>query len=212
MVESPVALASTRQAVYRFLRAALAFPSVEQHAWMREPAFSHSLQALGTAFTLECPTGDLVPATWMDHESRYLACFEVGLPAAPVPLLASHYQDREPVPRILHEHLLFYRRLGMPVPNRSQEPADHLVHQLGFLIHLDDLLVEGRVAGASVLWARRDFLSRHVVRWTGEARRRAREKQLPEVYSTLLAVLHAAVEEDLESVAQMQEDLTLETT
>jgi TorA maturation chaperone TorD len=134
---------------------------------------------------------------WADHESRYLACFEVGLPAAPVPLLASHYQKREPVPRIIHEHILFYRRFGLPGPDREQAPADHLLYQLDFLIRLDELVLQDRIAG-SALWARQDFLARHVRRWTAEAARQATEKRLPGVYCSLLAVLSAAVNEDLE--------------
>jgi DMSO reductase family type II enzyme chaperone len=187
-----------RQTVYRFLRAALGVPAPEQHTWMRGPDFARSLGELAAAFDVDCPEGELVPADWADHESRYLACFEVGLPAPPVPLLASHYQKREPVPRIIHEHILFYRRFGLPGPEQNQAPADHLVYQLDFLIHLDELLLKDQVEAASALWARQDFLSRHVRRWTAEARREAAEKCLPGVYQTLLALLSAAVAEDLE--------------
>jgi DMSO reductase family type II enzyme chaperone len=192
--EVPVA----RQAVYRFLRAALGVPAPEQHAWMRGPDFARSLGTLAEAFGVDCPGGELVPGEWADHESRYLACFEVGLPSPPVPLLASHYQKREPVPRIIHEHILFYRRFAMPGPDRDQAPADHVVYQLDFLIHLDELLLKDRVDVESTLWARQDFLSRHVRRWVAEASRQATEKQVPGVYQALLALLSAAVAEDLE--------------
>jgi TorA maturation chaperone TorD len=165
---------------------------------MRGPDFARSLGELAEAFGVDCPGGGLVPDDWADHESRYLACFEVGLPSPPVPLLASHYQRREPAPRVIHEHLLFFRRFGLHGPGRDQAPADHLVYQLDFLTRLDDLLLKGRVAGESALWARQDFLSRHVRRWTAEASRQAEEKQLPGIYRTLLALLSAAVVEDLE--------------
>lgn len=191
-------VAHTRQAVYRFLQAALATPTPEQHAWMRSPAFAEALGVLAATFGVEAPEGELVPAEWPDHESRYLACFEVGLPAPPVPLLASHYQRREPVPRVIHEHILFYRRLGMPAPEMSRAPADHLAYQLAFLIHLDGLLRGDKADADSLLWARRDFLSRHGCRWAGEASRQAEEKRLPPVYRALLAVLAAALAEDLE--------------
>jgi DMSO reductase family type II enzyme chaperone len=201
-----------RRAVYHFLQAALAPPSPGQHAWMRSPAFAGSLSALGTTFGVAVPEGELVPAAWPDHESRYLACFEVGLPSPPVPLLASHYQRREPVPRVIHEHILFYRRFGMPAPGMSQAPADHLVYQLAFLIHLDHLLQRDRVDPDSILWARRDFLSRHVHRWIGEASRQAEKKHLPLVYRTLLAVLAAVVAEDLELTTSAREGLVPVTT
>jgi DMSO reductase family type II enzyme chaperone len=194
-------LARTRQDVYRFLRSALAGPTPEQHAWLTDPAFATALQTLCASFDLPCPEGPLVPVEFADHESRSLACFEVGMPGPPVPLLASHYNQREPVPRIIYEHVLFYRRLGVALPAESLEPADHLVHELAFLVHLDDLLVEGRLAAESILRARHDFLSRHLVRWSAAAARSAEEKHLPPLYQALLAVLAAAALQDRELTA-----------
>jgi TorA maturation chaperone TorD len=191
-------LARTRQDTYRFLRLALASPTPEQHAWLTGPDFAPALETLCAAFDLGCPEGPLVPEALADHESRYLACFEVGLPGPPVPLVASHYNQREPAPRILYEHVLFYRRFGVALPAACLEPADHLMHELAFLIHLDERLLEGTLAGASVLRARHDFLSRHLVRWAGPAARSAEEKRLPPLYRALLAVLAAAVEQDRE--------------
>ena len=208
--EAVLAVPGARQAVYRFLQAALSPPSPEQHAWVRGPAFAGTLGLLAATFDLATPEGELAPAAWPDHESRYLACFEVGLPTPPVPLLASHYQRREPVPRVIHEHVLFYRRFGMPAPGMHQAPADHLVYQLSFLIHLDALLQRGQVDPDSVLWARRDFLARHVHRWVGEASRQAEEKRLPLLYRTLLAVLAAAAAEDLDLTTAAREGLALE--
>ncbi len=187
-----------RQAVYRFLRAALALPTAEQHAWMRGPDFAHALEELTQAFAVDFPEGELVPESLADHESRYLACFEVGMPGPPVPLLASHYQKREPTPQVIHEHLLFYRRFALPGPDRDQAPADHLHYQLAFLIHLDELLERDLVASESASWARHDFLVRHVCRWTATACRQATEKGLPGVYCTLLAILELAAAQDLD--------------
>ncbi len=205
-------MADIREAVYQFLLAAFGPPSLEQHLWMRDPTFAHSLQALGDAFGVECPDGELVPSSFADHESRYLACFEVGLPAPPVPLLASHYQRRDPAPRVIHEHILFYRRFGMAAPGAHQAPADHLVYQLAFLIHLDRLLAGDAADAESIRWARRDFLSRHVHRWVAEASRQAEEKRLAPVYRALLAILTAAVAEDLEWSKSAGESLALEAT
>ncbi|MFO0930077.1 MAG: molecular chaperone TorD family protein [Gemmataceae bacterium] len=199
--ESVADVRAVRQAVYHFLRAALGPPSPEQHAWMRSADFARALGDIAAAFGVDFPAGELVPEEWADHESRYLACFEVGLPGPPVPLLASHYQKREPAPRVIHEHILFYRGFGLPGPDREQSPADHLVYQLDFLIHIDALLAKDRVDAESALWARQDFLSRHVQRWTDEASRQAEGKGLPGVYRTLLAVLAAAVAEDREQTA-----------
>jgi DMSO reductase family type II enzyme chaperone len=200
-LDSPCDLARTRQDVYRFLRSALVRPTPEQHAWLNEAGFETTLETLCAAFDLPYPPGPLVPAEFAGHESRYLACFEVGMPGPPVPLVASHYNRREPAPRILYEHVLFYRQFGVAVPADSVDPADHLGHQLAFLIHLDDLLDEESLAPVSVLRARHDFLSRHLVAWTQEASQAAVEKHLPPLYQALLGLLGAAVVQDRELTA-----------
>jgi TorA maturation chaperone TorD len=183
--------------VYRFLWSALHHPDEDQHAWMRSEAFSATLSRLLAEFGLPCPEGELVPAESDDHEARFIACFEVGLPAPPVALLASHYNRHAPVPRTIHEHVLFCKQFGLrlPVPG---EPADHLLNELGFLIHLDELYLADRCPSESILLVRRDFLTRHVVRWTGAALHTAAEAHLPVVYVALLALLDAAVRQDLE--------------
>jgi TorA maturation chaperone TorD len=189
-------LAQTRLAVYRFLLAALGKPTPGQHAWMAGPDFRSGVGLLCEEFGLSCPEGELVPREYADHESCYLACFEVGLPGPPVPLLASHYNRKEPAPRIIHEHILFYNRFGAR-PADSIESADHLLDELAFLVRLDELVLAGRVEAESCLRARRDFLARHAVRWPARAAALAEERGLPPVYRALLALLAAAVEQDL---------------
>ncbi len=196
-------LAPARTAVYRFLQAALAPPTPEQHAWLRGPDFNQALAGLAETFGSPCPGGELVPAAYADHEARYLACFEVGLPAPPVPLLASHYNRREPPQRVLHEHVLFYRCFGLAVSPQSAVPADHLIHQLAFLVRLDELV--GRVEGPSLLLARRDFLDRHVVRWVKQAAAATEEKHFSPLYRTLLALAAEAFAQDRELTARAQE-------
>jgi TorA maturation chaperone TorD len=186
-----------RQGVYRFLWLALRHPDAEQHAWMRSGEFARTLGRLLEEFGLSCPDGELVPEDPADHEARYIACFEVGLPAPPVALLASNYNHREPVPRTIHEHVLFCKQFGLPIP-LPQEPADHLLNELPFLIHLDKLLLAGRGPAESIVLARRDFLARHAARWPAAALHAALEAHLPPLYLALLALLDAAVRQDLE--------------
>jgi TorA maturation chaperone TorD len=194
-----------RIGVYRFLLSALDRPTPEQHEWMRGPEFRHSLEGLCETFGVDCRDGELVPDEFADHECRYLACFEVGLPAPPVPLLASHYNRREPAPHVIHEHILLYRLFGVQVRATRPEPAGHLVDQLAFLIHLDELSLAGDVERASLLRARHDFLRRHVLRWVPRAADGAAENHLPPVYRTLLALLVRAVEQDDELTALASE-------
>jgi hypothetical protein len=206
------ALAGARRAVYQFLLAALDRPSPGQHAWMSGPEFLPALAGLCDSFGLGPPPGPAVPEEFGDHESRYLACFEVGLPGPPVALLASHYQRREPAPTVIHEHVLLYRRFGVRVPADGRGPADHLLNQLAFLIRLDDLLLGGGQEAESLHRARHDFLSRHLARWVGRAAAGAEEKRLPAVYCVLLALLTAAVGQDRELTGRSLAALPQERT
>jgi DMSO reductase family type II enzyme chaperone len=194
----PCGIAEARGAVYRFLRAALDKPSAEQHGWLISAGFRQRLEQLATDFGVEPPAGELVPAGTADHEARYLACFEVGMPEPPVVLLAGHWNRREPVPAVIHEHKLYYQRFGASALIDPGEPADHLLNELTFLIHLDELLRASRHDVGSLLRARRDFLARHVVRWIGQAAQAAVANHLPGVYRALLAILAAAVDQDHE--------------
>jgi DMSO reductase family type II enzyme chaperone len=191
-------LAEVRLALYRFLSAALSRPTPEQHAWLRGPQFRRALDVAAERFGLPRAAGEIAPDGYADYESRYIACFEVGLPAPPVPLLASNYNRREPVPAIIHEHVLVYKRFGLSLPEGDTEPADHLLHELAFLIRLDELLTAGRRDADSLLLARRDFLQRHAARWVPRAAAEADEKGLPAIYRLLLALLAQAVRHDLE--------------
>jgi DMSO reductase family type II enzyme chaperone len=185
-------------AVYRFLAEALGKPTPRRHCWLVGPDYRRGLETLCASFGLPAPAGELIPEAYADAESRYIACFEVGMPAPPVALLCSHYNRREPAPRIIYEHVLFYQRFGARLAAGNLEPADHLLNELAFLIWLDELLLAGQAELASILRARLDFLQRHAAAWPGRAARDAEENLLPPVYVTLLHLLAAAVAQDLE--------------
>lgn len=190
--------AEARTGLYRFIQSALAPPSAVQHNWLRGDDFRRGLELLTSSFDVPCPEGTLFPARRDDHDSRYLACFEVGVPGPLVPLMASHYNRREPVTATIREHVLFYKRFGARVAAGNLEPADHLRNELAFLIRLDDLLAEGTVEPESLLRARHDFLSRQVTAWVGRAASQAAANHLPPVYCCLLDLLARAAAGDLE--------------
>ena len=160
--------------------------------------FRRALEDVCDRFGLPCPDDDAVPEEPADYESQYIACFEVGLPAAPVPLQASHYNRREPVPAVIHEHILFYRRFGMRQAADNAEPADHVLNEVAFLIHLDELLLAGNTEVESLLFGRRDFLGRQITPWLSRAAAEAEKQRLPATYRTLLGVLARATQEDLD--------------
>jgi len=191
-------LALVRREVYSFCLRALEKPSLDQFTWMRSRAFWDTLDELFSEFDVRLsPAADL-PGEYSLFESFYLACFEVGLPNPPVPLLASHYNKREPVPATIHEHVLFYKRFGVRLAPGNIEPADHLCNELTFLIRLDELLAEGTVPADSILHARSDFLTRHPARWLPQAHKAAEEMCLPELYVALIDLLGRAVAQDLD--------------
>jgi TorA maturation chaperone TorD len=191
-------LAETRLAVYRFLLAALDKPTPEQHTWFAGPDFRLSLTELCESFGVAPLVDEAAADGPAEHQARYIACFEVGLPAPPVALLASHYNRREPVTAIIHEHILFYRRFGTSLAAGNIEPADHLLNELAFLIRLDELCLQGGAGTTSLVQARRDFLRRQAARWPARAAEAATESRLPAVYRTLIQLLAAAVAQDLE--------------
>jgi DMSO reductase family type II enzyme chaperone len=194
----PRELAASRLAVYSLLRAALDKPTPAQHAWLRGPEFRRGLELVCEQFDLPSPEGEAAPEEYADFESRYIACFEVGLPAPPVALQASAYDRREPAPAVIHEHILFFKRFGLRLPPDGAETADHLLHELAFLLRLDELLIAEKMDVGSLLLARRDFLNRRMTRWIRRAADDAAANGLPAIYQTLLSLLARAVNQDLE--------------
>ena len=185
-----------RSAVYRLLLAALDKPTPAQHDLLLGTGFRESLSLLCGQFDAPFPEGQLVPSSYPDFESRYLATFEVGLPEAPVVLLASHHMQHEPAPRIVHEHILFYKHFQYSPMEETGEAADHLLNELRFLIYLDQLREGCPSSAESLDLARRDFLDRHLLRWLPRASDRATERGIAEFYQRVLALLSTVVRED----------------
>lgn len=185
-----------RSAVYRLLLTALDKPTPEQHALLLGSKFRASLSLLCGLFDTPFPGGERVPSSYPDFESRYLATFEVGLPEAPVVLLASHHIRHEPAPRVVHEHILFYKHFRYSPMEETGEAADHLLNELRFLIHLDRLREHCQSSADSLDRARRDFLDRHPLRWIARASDRASERGIAPFYRCVLRLLSAVVRED----------------
>ncbi len=164
----------------REMAAAIAFahalfrkPSPDQHAWLlsaecRDIWNEIAGSSEGLPLRLE------VPEDYDDYCERFIATFDVGTPAPPVPLIESHYNKREPVPKILHENILFYRQFGLQLRDSSLESADHLRHQLEFVQHLLEYharLTETHhsTEAQQALQALYDYANRHLQSWLPEA-------------------------------------------
>ena len=194
-------IAAARIAVYQFLLAMLDKPTAEQFRWLRGDECRDTLSRLCEHFLIAPPESEFAPEEFAEFESRYLACFEVGVPVPPVPLLASHYNRRRPAPATIHEHVLFYQQFGLRPAGGNSEPADHLSAELAFLIHLDERARRQAEKRESILRARRDFLDRQAGAWPARAAELAAENGLPDVYVATLSLLARAVEHDSELAA-----------
>jgi TorA maturation chaperone TorD len=172
-------------------------PSAEQHRWLSSEAFEVTLRELCDRFGVDVPSGGLVDWSGDEHESTYLACFEVGLPTPKVVLQASHYNRRAPAPRVIHEHQRLYRLFDAKLAARNLDQQDHLLNQVAFLMHLDELVMGGAVDLPAVVHARRDFIEKHVRDHVRSALQSARAPGVPAVYATALALLDAALAQDV---------------
>jgi len=181
---------------YSFFQRCLEKPSAEQLALFQHPQFPSLLAGLaadlGEALLAWEP-----PPTFADLEATYISLFEVGLPAPPIPLLCSHYCHRDPVPKVLHEHMLFYTTFVLAPRDDDDETADHLLNELDFLAALSRLeaaAVETERA-RPVRLAKRDFLARQLLAWLPEAAAKA-EDLAPPLFVALLSLLLAAARAD----------------
>lgn len=148
----------------------------EQYEWLIGETCAESWRYLTQAFPHFQDHLDLPPA-FGDFESRFIATFDVGVPAPPVPILESHYNKRDPLPKILHENILFYQQFGLRLSSASNESADHLRHQLEFVSYLFSLLARAEASSdpgtpdraAQICQALEDYLSRHLLSWLPQA-------------------------------------------
>lgn len=192
----PGELSALRAAIYRFILLAFDMPSAERHRQLLAPSFRASLGLICDQFDLAIPGEELVPQAYADYESRYIATFEVGLPAPPVVLLASHHLKHEPAPRVVHEHILFYKFFDAAPAAETGEAADHLTNEIRFLIHLEELRQRNPAAHDSAGRARADFLDRLMLRWVPAASAEAGQRAVPEFYRLMLRLLDAVLRED----------------
>lgn len=189
-------LVPARLALYGFVLAVFDKPTGEQHAWLSSEGFASTLQDLCDRFGVEASRGVLVDWSADEHESTYLACFEVGLPTPKVVLQASHYNRQAPAPRTIHEHERMYRLFDAKLTRRNLDQQDHLLNELAFLVHLDELVLGGAVDLPAILRARRDFVGKHVRDHVRSALQSSSRQSVPPVYSVTLAVLACALDQD----------------
>ncbi len=153
--------------LYRFFAFAFGYPSQARFTWLSQPATGPALATLWNFLGMDGKAPSLVTfENYGEYEAGYIALFDVGAPAPPIPLVESfHHRDIPPQQTVL-ENVDFYEVLGLR-PDRSVLPPDHLVTQLEFLSSVRYL--QENCADADQRQRLRtlelDFLERHLLSW-----------------------------------------------
>jgi DMSO reductase family type II enzyme chaperone len=110
-----------------------------------------------------------------EMEAEYLAAFEVGRDAPPVPLFEGMHREDLGRSGVLEDLLRFYEFFDAKLSEADREYPDHLVTEIEFLAWL--CLKEGAAErqgddAEPFRRAARDFLARHLAAWLPEFRRK----------------------------------------
>ena len=181
--------------LYRLFAFVFGAPSAERFAWLQRPELPAWLAELWDA--LGCAgafPGVTTFTDYGDYESTYLALFEVGLPAPPVPLQESAHEDSNPAPQTMLENISFYDVFGLRVDPTRYAP-DHLVTQLQFLSAVRFARENTPDADnrARLAHLERDFLERHLLNWVSVVQRKLAPEDSP-IFPTLMTLLLAFVQ------------------
>ena len=129
-------------------------------------------------------------------EAEFLAAFEVGRDAPPVPLFEGMHRKEAGRDGILEDLLRFYEFFDVQLSEADREYPDHLATELEFLAWLcmQEQATEQKGGDAeSLRRAARDFLSRHLAAWLPEFRRKLEATDT--AYAQYGAVLAELVED-----------------
>ena len=176
--------------LYRVFAACFGQPSGERYSWLSGKEFRRLLKHLAGELKdgAEAGAARRFPS-YTEYEAAYLALFEVGVPAPPVPLLESAHRRRAVPQEIVLECVNFYEVLGLR-SSGSAYPPDHLLTQLEFLAAVR-YLRGGKTNPEEIASLERleaDFLGRHLMGWLPAAQKKL-SKLDPPIFSTLLSLL-----------------------
>jgi DMSO reductase family type II enzyme chaperone len=192
--------------LYRVFAFVFGAPSADRFAWLQRPELPVWLAELWENLGGDGAfPGVTAFADYQDYESTYIALFEVGLPAPPVPLQESAHNDSIPAPQTVLENISFYEVLGLRVDSARYAP-DHLVPQLEFLsaVRYACEITPDAENRARLAQLERDFLERHLLSWVSAAQKKlAREDPplFPAFMTLLLAFVQTRVRPCLYSAA-----------
>jgi len=176
--------------LYRFFAFAFGPPTKERYAWFSQPGTPGALRELWQQLSCE---GQFPEFIWFpdfeSYEAAYIAVFDVGVPEPPVPLFESAHDKSRPAQELVLENTYFYDVLGLRV-DPVQSVPDHLVTQLEFLsaVAYAGERAEAEPSIQDLARLEREFLERHVLNWTGSARKKIKTSPFP-AFSILFALM-----------------------
>lgn len=162
-------------AIWSFLHDLFRFPDEYQWQWLNEYRVKQAWAIIRQRVSAKTAKNIPLPESREIYELDYISAFEVGTPEPPCPLIESHWNKSNPVPKILRENILFYRQFGLTLRSASDEAADGLRFQLEFIYYLCRMEMEAAdsakngVVTSSIRQGRRDFLDRHLNSWVPRA-------------------------------------------
>lgn len=184
-------------ALWRFLHDLFRSPSPEQWAWLHEPSVQAAWSTLSGQADETISTILPLPAEFSEFEQSYIAIFDVGIPEPLCPLIESYWNKRDPVPRVLHENMLFYKHFGLELRSSANETADHLRHQLEFMHYVYGFEARHPELTEQCRLARTDFLSRHLGYWVPMAVRKLKEFEADSWFTHWFSLLNACCEAEM---------------
>jgi DMSO reductase family type II enzyme chaperone len=137
-------------------------------------------------------------------EAEYLAAFEIGRDAKPVPLFEGMNRTDMARDGVLEDLLRFYEFFDIELAQGDREYPDHLATELEFLAWLCQRESAARNEGGDAepfRLAARDFIDRHLAVWLPEFQRRLeRSGTAYEEYGAALAELLTQHRSNLDSL------------
>jgi DMSO reductase family type II enzyme chaperone len=187
-IESSREFLLEQSATWGYLHDLFRCPSADQWTWLHLEPAQNAWAILAQWTGLKACAALPLPCSYSEYAEEYVSIFEVGLPEPPCPLIESHWNKRDPVPKVLHENMLFYKQFGLELRSSSNETADHLRHQLEFMHQLCQMEA-GAIRNARTDYvhqcakARDDYLHRHLASWIPRAHC-ALEATMPDSWCT----------------------------
>ncbi len=176
--------------LYRFFATLLGFPARDRFASLARFNCREVLTSLWQ--WLKCtgkPPRSSMYRSYEQYEAGYIALFDVGAPAPPVPLIESAYHETIPAQQTVLENVCFFDAVGLKSDPLVTSP-DHLLAQLEFGASVRYLQENCREESTreSLRSMELDYLERHLLSWLPFAAMKLNSLRAP-VFAALFALL-----------------------